>query len=45
MRVLVVAETAPVADGAVCVLDSIETLALDALVLQRPLHTLDHTFC
>lgn len=42
MRSAVVVEADPVADGARCMLDAVEALAMDALLLQRPDHTLDH---
>ena len=42
MRSPVIVEADPVADGACCVLDAVEALAMDALLLQCPDHALDH---
>ena len=43
MRAPVVVEADPVADGPRRVLDAVESLAVNALFLQRPDHTLNHT--
>lgn len=37
-----VVEADPVTDGAGCMLDAVEALAMDALLFQRPDDTLDH---
>ena len=42
MRSPVAVEADPVADGACCVLDAVEALAMDALFLERSDHALDH---
>ena len=42
MRTAGVIELDPVADGAGRVLDALEAVAVNALLLQRPDHTLDH---
>ena len=42
MRALMVVEADPVADGARCVLDAVEALAVNALLFQRPDHAFDH---
>lgn len=42
MRALVVVEVDPVPDRACGVLDSVEALAMDALLLERPDDALDH---
>ncbi len=43
MRATVVVEADPVTDGACGMLDAVEALALDALLLQCPEDTLDHS--
>ena len=42
MRAAVVIKGNPVTDDAHCVLDGLETVAMDALLLQRPDEALDH---
>ncbi len=42
MRAAVIVEADPVADGACCVLDAVKAVAMHALLLERPDHTLDH---
>lgn len=38
----VVVEADPVTDGACRVLDTVEAVAMDELLLERPYHALDH---
>ena len=42
MRAAVVVEADPVPDGACCMLNAVEALAMHALLFQRPDHALDH---
>lgn len=42
MRAAVVVEADPVADDAGCVLDAVEAMSMNALLLERPDHPLDH---